>query len=82
MNRTIAAKHSALNAVPRTRGDEPVRGDIRRHFGVLFPAHAGMNRVGLVMLATSITVPRTRGDEPFTFSENTIQEICSPHTRG
>ena len=60
-----AATVMALLAVPRTRGDEPQ--DCPAHAApvALFPAHAGMNRVGLIRkLNLKSTVPRTRGDEP------------------
>ena len=48
----------------------------------VFPAHAGMNRIGIARGVIAQCVPRTRGDEP----ENAVAlrnvSLCSPHTRG
>ena len=63
MNRASTVRSATRRRVPRTRGDEPVRGRrMRRHDA--FPAHAGMNRQRDHRSATFDCVPRTRGDEP------------------
>ena len=48
----------------------------------LFPAHAGMNRLGVNSVCIMPPVPRTRGDEPQ--QEQVLRHLgdCSPHTRG
>ena len=49
---------------------------------VVFPAHAGMNRVSRNIQDAYEGVPRTRGDEPVTLYPSVRQFLCSPHTRG
>ena len=50
--------------------------------GVLFPAHAGMNRESQASPATSQSVPRPRGDEPVDGGDQPVLDACSPPTRG
>ncbi len=50
--------------VPRTRGDEPVMEPVLAKIRAVFPAHAGMNRLGRSSTTPRWGVPRTRGDEP------------------
>ena len=49
---------------------------------VVFPAHAGMNRLRDDGGALDFSVPRTRGDEPTTLLAALRERGCSPHTRG
>ena len=56
--------------------------DWREVWQVVFPAHAGMNRLAVPSITLCHSVPRTRGDEP-TLTLNYYFGIeCSPHTRG
>ena len=48
----------------------------------LFPAHAGMNRLDILIDHRPLSVPRTRGDEPGETLEERVADDCSPHTRG
>eukprot|EP01022_Parablepharisma_sp_SALTPOND_P016302 TRINITY_DN2374_c0_g1_i6.p2 TRINITY_DN2374_c0_g1~~TRINITY_DN2374_c0_g1_i6.p2 ORF type:complete len:114 (+),score=4.67 TRINITY_DN2374_c0_g1_i6:162-503(+) len=58
---------------------------------MLFPAHAGMNRIHCICVFFKISVPRARGDEPeiksiqsdvyLTFTP-VPRAPCSPRTRG
>ncbi len=50
--------------------------------GGVFPAHAGMNRSMLYIIADTYRVPRTRGDEPILAELKKSGAECSPHTRG
>ena len=50
--------------VPRTRGDGPPRNSRPPGRCPVFPAHAGMDRIGCVHGQTRPCVPRTRGDGP------------------
>ena len=56
------------------------------HFGscqyTVFPAYAGMNRSGELVLDTHGGVPRLRGDEPARLGLVTVEGMCSPPTRG
>ncbi len=47
----------------------------------MFPAHAGMNRVGSLPIPVALHVPRTRGDEPFSDYANS-DPWDVPRTRG
>ena len=49
---------------------------------ILFPAHAGMNRLRFSYYYYYYSVPRTRGDEPRPLIPVPEEAICSPHTRG
>jgi len=50
-----------LGSIPRTRGAEPDAID-----SVVFPVHAGLNRLMRQSLCPSPCIPRTRGAEPNT----------------
>eukprot|EP01022_Parablepharisma_sp_SALTPOND_P016300 TRINITY_DN2374_c0_g1_i10.p3 TRINITY_DN2374_c0_g1~~TRINITY_DN2374_c0_g1_i10.p3 ORF type:complete len:105 (+),score=5.76 TRINITY_DN2374_c0_g1_i10:108-422(+) len=49
---------------------------------MLFPAHAGMNRIHCICVFFKISVPRARGDEPEIKSIQSDVYPCSPRTRG
>ena len=49
---------------------------------MLFPAHAGMNRLAYEAVEAEKPVPRTRGDEPLRTVSVLPVAFCSPHTRG
>ena len=48
----------------------------------VFPAHAGMNRLGRVRHSLFRCVPRARGDEPDGRFYILKLNVCSPRTRG
>ena len=49
---------------------------------IVFPAPAGMNRVGLSRISISWRVPRARGDEPLLKLVLVPAPTCSPRPRG
>ncbi|VXD06276.1 conserved hypothetical protein [Enterobacterales bacterium 8AC] len=49
---------------------------------LLFPAPAGMNRVGAEKCRKHGTIPRASGDEPFDGLIKLVQRTYSPRQRG
>ena len=49
---------------------------------IVFPAHAGMSRLGVTNGYIIISFPRTRGDEPSAEDTERPSQMFSPHTRG
>ena len=70
------------NYVPRTRGDEPYRGEWQTAYRLMFPALVGMNRCANAHESRASNVPRTRGDEPQQVFNAAIDNACSPHSWG
>ena len=68
-------------ASPHTRGWTQRRSGVPA-VGIGFPAHAGMDRVGLLVAGDFGRLPRTRGDGPVSSAQSLIQTEASPHTRG
>ena len=48
----------------------------------VFPARAGMSRVGSGAAAGAGCVPRASGDEPYGFYVGSYGSTCSPRERG
>ena len=48
----------------------------------MFPARAGMSRVGLLGESACRHVPRASGDEPLTVDVLVRSLVCSPRERG
>ncbi|EFR4407267.1 hypothetical protein H1244_001148 [Salmonella enterica] len=48
----------------------------------VFPAPAGINRVGLDVDGTPFRVPRASGDKPTSTAPVTVTPWCSPRQRG
>ena len=48
----------------------------------MFPAQAGMNRLGGLSSQGNGGVPRTGGDEPAALAGSITTSRCSPHRRG
>ena len=48
----------------------------------VFPASAGMNRLGKSLLTKGESIPRIRGDEPLEAAAKALQVEYSPHPRG
>ena len=68
---------------PHTRGWTGFRRHVNGGGLVLFPAHAGMDRIPSPREWWRVsTVPRTRGDGPAGRVRRAWQVRCSPHTRG
>ena len=77
----IAGVDSVWRVSPHTRGWTPTTlpPDDR---AAGFPAHAGMDPLGVHSSASNLRFPRTRGDGPDGQSEQNCEDGVSPHTRG
>ena len=81
----VPAQHSSMMIrspfSPHTRGCSPGCARSRSCLGV-FPAYAGMFRLGRLPRATCTSFPRIRGDVPLARTLGVSTGRFSPHTRG
>ena len=51
-------------------------------FCVIYPAHAGINRMTVPVVRETLYLPRTRGDKPESVLAVFFPSSSTPHTRG
>ena len=71
-----------LKTFPRTRGGDPQRVSRQHNIIYLFPAHAGVILLRLMLLQMQDPFPRTRGGDPLHACKVINLNHFSPHTRG
>ena len=51
-------------------------------FCVIYPAHAGINRMTVPVVRETLYLPRTRGDKPYAARSLAASQVSTPHMRG
>ena len=49
---------------------------------MIYPAHAGINRMTVPVVRETLYLPRTRGDKPYAARSLAASQVSTPHTRG
>ena len=76
-------QHSpVLRRIPRESGDDPSRVILDICFSLVFPARAGMIRVGAGPAGTRCRIPRESGDDPLPERAPQMNSQYSPRERG